>query len=92
MAIFVSESTEFSLFIFACEELQPIGLPSPMALIHLLEHAGCWGQLTALGWAVDMRNENIFIFGQYFFIPAATALSPWAGVHHMHSYPRILHT
>ena len=39
MAISGPKSTAISIFIFSCVELQPVGILSPMGLVHLLMHA-----------------------------------------------------
>ena len=92
MAIFVPVSTEIPPFIFSCAELQPVGLLSPMALVHLLMHARWWGRLVQLGSVVAMSEDNIFVHSQHFFISATIVLAARAGVHHMHYHPRTLHT
>jgi hypothetical protein len=58
------KSTEFSLIVFSCVGLQPVGILLPMALVHLLMHARWWGYLTSLGWAVAKEEGNNFIFSQ----------------------------
>jgi hypothetical protein len=68
MAISGPKSTEILFFILSCMELQPLGLLSPMALVHLLVHAGWWDQLAPLGWTVAMLDRNIFVLSQSIFI------------------------
>lgn len=53
-----------SKFHFVSTELQPVDLLPSMALVHLLVHAGWWGQLAALGWVKDRRDRITVVLSQ----------------------------